>query len=71
MTESMDCLRRELGWAEAKLLLSKVLWQFGIIKAPDETSEIDAVEQKLFYFGFLTKTQFMVQFGTAQRQYSG
>ncbi|KAF3022482.1 hypothetical protein E8E14_010547 [Neopestalotiopsis sp. 37M] len=60
------CIGRELGWAEAKLFISKVLWQFDVVKAPGETLDLDGMENKLLHFGFLVKPPFMVRFVEVQ-----
>lgn len=61
------CIGRELGWAEARLFMSKVLWQFDVVKAPGETLDMEGMERYLLHFGFLTKPRFMVQFVPVQR----
>ncbi|EMR67655.1 putative isotrichodermin c-15 hydroxylase protein [Eutypa lata UCREL1] len=61
------CIGRELGWAEARLFMSKVLWQFDVVKAPGETLDMEGMERDLLHFGFLTKPRFMVQFVPVQR----
>ncbi|XXH01893.1 hypothetical protein Hte_008255 [Hypoxylon texense] len=61
------CIGRELGWAEARLFMSKVLWRFDVVKAPGETLDIEGMERDMLHFGFLTKPRFMVQFVPIQR----
>jgi cytochrome P450 len=62
------CIGRELGWVEARLFMSKVLWQFDVVKAQGETLNMDGMERDLTHFGFLIKPQFMVQFVPVQRR---
>lgn len=61
------CIGRELGWAEARLFIAKVVWQFDVIRAPGETLDMQGLERDLLHFGFLIKPRFMVQFLPRQR----
>lgn len=62
------CVGRELGWAEARLFVSKVLWQFDVLKAPGETLDVEGLERELLHYGFLTKPQVRVQFVPVQQK---
>lgn len=62
------CIGRELGWAEARLFVSKLLWQFDVFKAPGETLDMRRLERELLHYGFLTKPQVRVQFVPVQRK---
>lgn len=64
------CMGRELGWAEARLFISKVLWSFDVLKAPGETLDLKGLERELLHYGFLTKPQVKVQFVPVQRKAS-
>lgn len=48
--------------------MSKVLWQFDVVKAPGETLDMEGMERDLLHFGFLTKPRFMVQFIPVQQR---
>jgi cytochrome P450 len=65
------CIGRELGWAEARVFMSKVLWHFDVVRAPGETLDMDGMERDLLHFGFLTKPRFMAQFIPVKRGASG
>lgn len=43
------CIGRELGWTEARLFISKVLWQFDKLKAPRETLNMYGLERDLLH----------------------
>lgn len=62
------CIGRELGRAEARLFVSKVLWQFDLVRTPGEKLDMERMERELLHFGFLTKPRFMVQFVPVQRK---
>ncbi|KAJ4388091.1 hypothetical protein N0V93_008696 [Gnomoniopsis smithogilvyi] len=64
------CIGRELGWAEARLFMSKVLWQFDVVRASGEALDMEGMERDLLHFGFLTKPRFMVQFVPLKRETS-
>lgn len=62
------CIGRELGWAEARLVVTKVLWHFDLLKAPGEKLDMEGPEQELLHYGFLTKPQVRVQFVPVHRK---
>lgn len=62
------CIVRELGLAEARLFISKLLWQFDVVKACGEALNMKGLEQGLLHYGFLTKPQVRVRFLAVQRK---
>ncbi|KAJ2987027.1 hypothetical protein NUW58_g4730 [Xylaria curta] len=56
------CSGRELAWAEAKLFLAKVLWQFDVVQASDKGLDMEAFERKQLHYGFMVKPDVNVRF---------
>lgn len=44
------CIGRELGWAEARLFMAKVLWHFDVVRAPGETLDMERTRERLASF---------------------
>lgn len=54
--------------AEARLVGSKVLWQFDMLRVPGETLNMEGLERELLHCGFQTKSQVRVQFLPVQQK---
>lgn len=60
------CSGRELGWAEARLFLAKLLWQFDVVKASKQGLDMEAFERTQLHYGFMVKPDVKVRFVPVQ-----
>ncbi|KAI0107510.1 cytochrome P450 [Nemania sp. FL0031] len=56
------CSGRELAWAEARLFLAKVLWQFDIVQVSKPELDMEIFERAQLHYGFMVKPDVKVRF---------
>ncbi|KAI9154895.1 putative isotrichodermin c-15 hydroxylase protein [Paramyrothecium foliicola] len=59
------CVGREVAWTQGRMVISKMLWVFDIIRVPGQDFDL---ERDLLHYGFLAKPKLQVRFVPVERK---